>query len=73
MPRIFTKKDAVIGNNIRALRIKSNLSLNDVAKTLNVTYQQLQKYENGSNRICASKLHDIALFFGVDINEFFKD
>ncbi|MBW8304227.1 MAG: helix-turn-helix domain-containing protein, partial [Brevundimonas sp.] len=39
---------------------------------LGLTFQQIQKYEKGANRISASKLWDIARFFKVDIGYFFE-
>jgi transcriptional regulator with XRE-family HTH domain len=38
-----------------------------------VTFQQLQKYVNGSNRVSASRLHDIARILGVEVASFFED
>jgi transcriptional regulator with XRE-family HTH domain len=44
----------------------------DLGQALGVTFQQVQKYEKGANRISASKLWDIARFFRVDIGYFFE-
>lgn len=57
----FTDKvDKVIGAKIKELRITSGLSLQDVASKIDVTHQQLQKYENGVNRISAGRLIKLA-------------
>lgn len=54
------KVDAQIGRRIRALRIDKNVSQEDLGKKLGVTFQQIQKYENGSNRIASERLMEIA-------------
>lgn len=45
---------------------------NDLGRELGLTFQQIQKYEKGANRISASKLWRIARFFNVDVNYFFE-
>jgi transcriptional regulator with XRE-family HTH domain len=48
------------------------LSQTTVAERLNLTFQQLQKYERGANRISASKLYGLATVLGVSINWFYE-
>ncbi len=48
------------------------LSQSRVAKALNLTFQQVQKYERGTNRVSASKLYDIARFLEAPISYFFE-
>jgi transcriptional regulator with XRE-family HTH domain len=67
-----TLKDIHIGNRIRDIRKESGLSQKQLSDKLNVTYQQVQKYETGYNRVCASRLHDISLLMNVNINYFFE-
>jgi transcriptional regulator with XRE-family HTH domain len=55
------------------VRIGRGLSQSAVASQLGLTFQQLQKYEKGTNRISASKLHDIARILGVEVASFFAD
>lgn len=52
--------NARIGEHIRAIRVSKKLSQKELGKGLNVSYQQIQKFENGSNRISAAQLYFIA-------------
>lgn len=63
--------DAAIGARIRELRNKENLSLVTVAGKLGISYQQLQKYESGSNRISGGRLQELAEILEVPVREFF--
>ena len=49
-------RDAEIGKRIRALRLERGLSQTELGNLLGVTFQQIQKYENGSNRISVHRL-----------------
>lgn len=64
--------DAHIGFKIRKLRKELGISQGKVAEVLNVTFQQVQKYENGQNRINCSKLYDISSYFKVSPTYFFN-
>ena len=55
-PRV-SEESKVIGKNLRHLRKNSHLSQMDMARLLNVTFQQIQKYEQGQNRLPIEKLH----------------
>jgi len=48
--------DKFIGNKIYSLRLAKGLPRQELSKVIGVTHQQLQKYENGSNRVSASRL-----------------
>jgi transcriptional regulator with XRE-family HTH domain len=48
--------DRAIGARLRAFRLQRRMSQTDIAKPLGVTFQQIQKYENGKNRISGSAL-----------------
>ena len=52
--------DNVIGGNVRLLRQASGLTLPKLADHLNLSYQQVQKYETGANRVSCSTLYVIA-------------
>jgi len=52
--------DIVVGSRVRAARMALNMSQGALADQLGVSFQQVQKYENGSNRISASRLVQIA-------------
>ena len=57
--------NATVGSNIKYLRKTRNLNQSKVAAVLNVSFQQIQKYEKGANGICALKLKQLADFFKV--------
>jgi len=57
--------NATVGSNIKYLRKTRNLNQSKVAAVLNVSFQQIQKYEKGMNGICALKLKQLADFFKV--------
>jgi transcriptional regulator with XRE-family HTH domain len=59
--------DRLIGRNIRFFRIEGGLSQTELAQHTGVTYQQLKKYENGANRIPASRLIRIARALSVPV------
>jgi transcriptional regulator with XRE-family HTH domain len=52
--------DVAVGSRVRRARVDRGLSQGALAERVGVTFQQVQKYENGSNRISASKLVEIA-------------
>jgi transcriptional regulator with XRE-family HTH domain len=49
------------------------MSQTDLADALGITFQQIQKYEKGTNRISSSRLHQIASVFGVPTTYFFEN
>lgn len=63
--------DIQVGTNIRQLRARKNLSQEVLAEKIGVTFQQVQKYENGTNRVSASRLVQIAAVFGVSVDTLF--
>lgn len=65
--------DKEIGNKIITLRLSKGLTRNELADSIGVTHQQLQKYEKGINRITAGRLMEIANFMSVPISDFFED
>ena len=60
-----------LGNKLKLRRLALGLTQTKVAKAINVTFQQIQKYETGANRVSASRLWDIASTLDVSINFFF--
>lgn len=64
--------DVTVGQNVRTLRVQRKLSQEKLGEALGVTFQQVQKYEKGSNRISSSKLSQIAKFFQVDVATLFS-
>ena len=63
--------DRHVGRRVCEKRIHLGYNQSDLGRALGLTFQQIQKYEKGANRISASKLWDIARFFKVDIAYFF--
>lgn len=61
--------DVYIGGRIRALRNAANMSQNELGDVLGVSFQQVQKYEKGVNRIAPARLMQIASQFRVDVTE----
>ena len=59
-----------IGSNLKRLRKQSKLTQSNVADVLGVSYQQIQKFEKGVNRIFAHQILDICDEFNWDLNEF---
>lgn len=64
--------DLHVGAAIRVRRKLLGVSQTQLADALGLTFQQVQKYERGANRVSASKLYDIANFLDVDIATFFE-
>jgi transcriptional regulator with XRE-family HTH domain len=52
--------DALVGRNIRICRLQRGLTQTELGDHLDVTFQQIQKYENGANRVGASRLAQIS-------------
>jgi DNA-binding XRE family transcriptional regulator len=63
--------DLLVGARIRVLRKRSKMSQAELGKALGVTFQQVQKYENGKNRVGAGRLHLVSTTLDVPISEFF--
>jgi transcriptional regulator with XRE-family HTH domain len=64
--------DHHVSERLRAKRKESRLSQTDVAQAVGITFQQVQKYENGTNRISAGRLWQLARYFKVPIEYFFE-
>lgn len=63
--------DECVGKNLRNNRKKKGLSQHEVAEMVGLTFQQIQKYEKGLNRISCSKLWQFSQIFGVPVSCFF--
>ncbi len=64
--------DGHVGSRVRLRRLELGLSQEKLAEQLGITFQQVQKYERGTNRIGASRLHQIALVLQAPITYFFE-
>jgi transcriptional regulator with XRE-family HTH domain len=66
-------QDVEIGQKIRALRIAKGVSQTTLADGLGVTFQQVQKYEKGANRVSAGRLQKIAGMLDTPIMSFYGE
>jgi transcriptional regulator with XRE-family HTH domain len=65
--------DVHVGRRVRLRRTLLGMSQEQLGEALNITFQQVQKYERGSNRISSSRLWDIAQILDVPVSFFFDD
>lgn len=63
--------DKEIGSRVRMRRMLIGMSQEKLGEMLGLTFQQVQKYEKGANRISVSRLLDIASILGVDVKYFY--
>ncbi|MBI1275118.1 helix-turn-helix domain-containing protein [bacterium] len=64
--------DAHVGKRLRQRRNLLNVSQQDLAEQVGITFQQVQKYEHGVNRVSSSRLYEFAKVLAVDIPYFFE-
>lgn len=72
MPRAIPVADPIdiyIGQRLRAARLEKKMSQSELGAALNVTFQQIQKYERGDNRVSASMLLKAAETLGLSITD----
>jgi transcriptional regulator with XRE-family HTH domain len=65
--------DTHVGQRVRMRRLLANMSQVELGSELGVTFQQVQKYEKGTNRIGSSRLHRISQVLEVPVSFFFED
>ena len=70
-PRSAGKPDIELGRRIRLRRVEIKISQAELADQLGVSFQQVQKYERGINRVGAARLQQIARALGVPITFFY--
>jgi transcriptional regulator with XRE-family HTH domain len=70
--RKSTDADHRIARRVRDLRLERGISQHQLARALDVSFQQIQKYERGQNRITAGRLIDLARAFNVPIMAFYE-
>jgi transcriptional regulator with XRE-family HTH domain len=71
-PRTPSTVDANIGARMREGRLALNMSQAELGKRLGVTFQQVQKYEKGTNRVSAARLFDICEALDVSLASMFE-
>lgn len=65
--------DVHVGSRIRLRRTMLGMSQEKLGESLGITFQQVQKYEKGTNRVGASRLQNIANMLNVPVSFFFED
>ena len=73
MRTIKTPVDLQVADRLKLLRKKHNMSQLALAKALDVSFQQVQKYETAYNKISVGTLHRCAQIFGVGLSYFFDE
>lgn len=63
--------DVYVGSRMRALRMQHGMSQEKMAEHFKLTFQQVQKYERGVNRISSGRLYQLGQIFSVPITYFF--
>jgi transcriptional regulator with XRE-family HTH domain len=71
-PKRPSAVDVAVGRNVRVWRMVKGLSQAQLANRLGVTFQQVQKYEIGANRIGTGRLVKVASILGVPISALFE-
>jgi len=69
--RVTNHLDSEIGLRLRQARLIENLTQSGLADKLDISFQQVQKYENGTNRISSSRLWAISRVLGLPITYFY--
>lgn len=69
--RRVPKEVRIIGENLRRFRHRAGLSQTDVGESLSVSFQQIQKYESGTNRLPIEKLYILKHIYDVPYEYFF--
>lgn len=69
----YNAVDVHVGKRIRLRRTLIGLTQEQLAQGLSITFQQVQKYERGSNRVSASRLWDFSQLLDVEIGYFFEE
>ena len=69
---ISQRIDHYVGEKIKERRTMLGLRQEDIARELGITYQQLQKYEKGLNRVSAGKLYMLGEILGVEVSYFYQ-
>jgi transcriptional regulator with XRE-family HTH domain len=70
--RVTRRVDEHVGEQIRKRRTMLGLTQDQLAQALGISYQQVQKYETGTNRVSAGRLFDIARVLDSGISGFFE-
>ncbi len=69
----ITACNKLVGRNLRWIRIYKGLTQQEIGMYLHITFQQVQKYEVGLNRVSAGTILALSTFLNVPIEWFFKE
>ena len=72
MPKA-TEIDVMVGARVRVRRLELDLTQQELGRKIGITFQQIQKYESGHNRVSAGRLKEISRVLQVPIAYFFAD
>ncbi|KQO91135.1 DNA-binding protein [Methylobacterium sp. Leaf123] len=72
-PKQAFKEDIIVGLRIQTLRKSRGFSQTALGIAIGVSFRQIQKYENGANRVGADRLSDIARVLGASVSTFFEE
>lgn len=72
-PGVSNPIDVHVGSRLRARRMLLGLSQEKLGEAVGLTFQQVQKYERGANRVSASRLFEFARILGVSVAYFFDE
>lgn len=72
MGKLAKQVDDHVGERIRERRTMMGLTQENLANALAISYQQVQKYETGANRVSAGRLFEIAKHLDVEVSHFFE-
>jgi transcriptional regulator with XRE-family HTH domain len=64
--------DKHVGSRMRTRRLLAGMSQEKLGEALGITFQQIQKYEKGTNRISASRLQQVSRVLGVPVEYFYE-
>jgi transcriptional regulator with XRE-family HTH domain len=70
--KVSDPTDSHVGKQVRLRRMALGMSQSHLGDALGLTFQQIQKYEQGTNRVSASRLHRLAEVLKVDLTFFFE-
>jgi len=73
MPKSINPVDRLVGRNIRIFRLAKHMSQTELGQAIGVSFQQVQKYEKGVNRVGPGRLSQIADLLGVPVERFFRE
>lgn len=65
--------NVAVGKRLMLIRLSANLSQGDLGERINVSAQQVHKYETGENRLSAESIKQVADVFAVPVNYFYGD